>query len=252
MAAGWSFVLLDRTPSWNPWMRYVVLLAGLIATVYVAAMPRLSRSLSAAVASLAIVAALLGPLGYSVATAATGKSGSIPTAGPTVAGGNGGPGGGGMGRGGMGRAGMTGQVPTGAMGAAPGGTTTGGTGGMQAGGAGGLLNASTPSAALQALLLANAGDYTWVAATVGSNNAAGIQLATGKAVMSIGGFNGTDPSPTLAQFKQLVADGKVHYFIGGSSVGGSSSGTSSAIASWVAANFTATTVGGQTVYDLTA
>ena len=46
--------------------------------------------------------------------------------------------------------------------------------------------------------------YTWVAATVGSNNASGYQLATGDPVMAIGGFNGSDPSPTLAQFQQLV------------------------------------------------
>ena len=50
--------------------------------------------------------------------------------------------------------------------------------------------------------------YTWVAAAVGSNNAAGYQLATGEPVMAIGGFNGTDPSPTLAQFQQYVADGQ--------------------------------------------
>jgi len=253
LATGWSFVLLERTSSWNPWMRYVVLLAGLAATVIVAALPRLTRSLALGAATLAIVAGLLGPFGYSVATAATGKSGSIPTAGPTVAGAMGGPGGTRMG--GMRPGGFTGQAPTGT---APRATTNGRTatngmtGGMQAGGMGGLLNATTPSSALTSLLLSNASDYTWVAAAVGSNNAAGIQLATGKAVMAIGGFNGTDPSPTLAEFKALVAAGKIHYFIGGSSVGGSTSGTSSAIASWVAATFTAKTVGGETVYDLTA
>jgi 4-amino-4-deoxy-L-arabinose transferase-like glycosyltransferase len=98
----------------------------------------------------------------------------------------------------------------------------------------------------------NASAYTWVAATVGSNNASGYQLATGDPVMAIGGFNGSDPSPTLAQFQQLVSQGKIHYFVGGGG-GMQSSGGSNApqeIASWVAANFTATTVGGATVYDL--
>ena len=33
--------------------------------------------------------------------------------------------------------------------------------------------------------------------------------------MPIGGFNGSDPSPTLAQFQQYVADGRIHWFIGG-------------------------------------
>ena len=56
-----------------------------------------------------------------------------------------------------------------------------------------------------------------------SNNAAGYQLASDEPVMAIGGFNGTDPAPTLAQFEQYVAEGKIHYFIasggGGSAVG---------------------------------
>jgi hypothetical protein len=65
-------------------------------------------------------------------------------------------------------------------------------------------------------------------------------------VMGIGGFNGRDPAPTLAQFQALVAAGEVHYFIGGGGPGGNSD-----IAGWVQDNFTSTTVGGWTVYDLT-
>jgi hypothetical protein len=105
-----------------------------------------------------------------------------------------------------------------------------------------------------ALLQADADRYTWVAATIGSNNASGYQLASGEAVMPIGGFNGTDPSPTLAQFQQYVAAGKIHYFIGGGTGGGTRTGGSAAaaeIANWVQQNFTASTVGGVTVYDLT-
>jgi hypothetical protein len=92
-----------------------------------------------------------------------------------------------------------------------------------------------------------------VAAAIGSDSAASYQLATQQAVMPIGGFNGSDPSPTLAQFKADVAAGKIHYFIGGS-VGASNGGSnvSSEITAWVAANFTAKTVGGVTLYDLTS
>ena len=70
--------------------------------------------------------------------------------------------------------------------------------------------------------------------------------------MAIGGFNGSDPSPTLAQFEKYVANGQIHYFIasGGGMGGGPGGNGSSAIAQWVEANFTATTVGGVTVYDL--
>jgi hypothetical protein len=109
------------------------------------------------------------------------------------------------------------------------------------------------------LLETGASSYTWVAAAVGSNSAAGYQLATQEPVMAIGGFNGSDPSPTLAQFQQWVSQGKIHYFIaqgggfgaaggGGPNAGG---GTSSQIASWVESTFTAKTVDGVTLYDLT-
>jgi hypothetical protein len=70
--------------------------------------------------------------------------------------------------------------------------------------------------------------------------------------MAIGGFNGTDPAPSLAQFEQYVAQGRIHYFIGsGRTLGGSINATSSQIAQWVEQRFTATTVDGATVYDLT-
>lgn len=104
------------------------------------------------------------------------------------------------------------------------------------------------------LLTSDADDYTWAAATTGSQNAASYQLATGEAVMPIGGFNGSDPSPTLAEFQQYVADGEVHYYIAGS-IGGQQNGGSEAaqeIATWVSENYTAETVDGATVYDLTA
>ena len=123
-------------------------------------------------------------------------------------------------------------------------------------GLGGLVDASTPAAALVSLLKEKASTYTWVAATVGANSAAGVELATGDPILAIGGFNGTDPTPTLVQFEVYVVAGKIHYFLadsrgrGGGGFGGSVS--SSEIASWVEAHFTATTVGGVTVYDLTA
>ena len=77
------------------------------------------------------------------------------------------------------------------------------------------MNSSQSNPALTKLLQADAGRYTWAAATVNSNNAAGYQLASGEPVMAIGGFNGTDPAPTLAQFETDVSEGKIHYFIAG-------------------------------------
>jgi len=116
---------------------------------------------------------------------------------------------------------------------------------------GGLLGAPTPSAGLVTALRAGASSYTWAAAVVGSNNAAGYQLATELPVMAVGGFNGTDPSPTLAQFQELVSQGKIHFFIAGGTMR-STSGSDAAtqIAEWVAANFQSQSIGGTTVYAL--
>ncbi len=77
------------------------------------------------------------------------------------------------------------------------------------------MTAPTPGPDLSATLAADADHFTWAAAAMGSNNAAGYQLGGGAPVMAIGGFNGTDPSPTLKQFKQYVADKEIHYFIRG-------------------------------------
>lgn len=126
------------------------------------------------------------------------------------------------------------------------------------GGMGGLLSGSEPSDELTSLLAEDTSAYTWVAATTGANQAAGYQLALEEPVMAIGGFNGTDPSPTLEEFQQLVAEGRIHYYIGSSSgggqgPGGTDSGSSSAqIAAWVEANFESTTLDSVTLYDLSA
>ncbi|UUL76393.1 hypothetical protein NG819_00290 [Pseudarthrobacter sp. Fe7] len=86
---------------------------------------------------------------------------------------------------------------------------------------------------------------------MGSNNAAGYQLATELPVMAVGGFNGTDPSPTLAQFQDLVTQGKIHYFISGGTLRSSSGSNAAAqIAQWVSENFTPQNIGGTTLYVL--
>ncbi|MFJ2582532.1 glycosyltransferase family 39 protein [Kitasatospora aureofaciens] len=142
--------------------------------------------------------------------------------------------------------------------------------GMGPGGMGGLLGGTKVSDEAAALLKENADHYTWAAATTGSQNAASYQLATGKPVMALGGFNGTDPSLSLSGFQQDVQEGKVHWYIaggahrafGGGAGGAGSAGGNSAddkqqsetaqIEAWVTSHFTAKTVGSATFYDLTA
>jgi hypothetical protein len=156
---------------------------------------------------------------------------------------------------------MGGRAPTFANpGTAPGGPATMPGGAVPGGVPGGLLDASIPDEQLVAMLSENASDFTWVAAAVGSQSASGYQLATGHSVMPIGGFNGSDPSPTLERFQQYVAEGRIHYFVAGGGSGGrgggpggaAGSGTSHEIARWVEENFAARSVAGVTVYDLTA
>jgi 4-amino-4-deoxy-L-arabinose transferase-like glycosyltransferase len=258
VTAAWSYVLLKRSTEFLPWLAPVVLAGGLAVALGLLLARSLPRRVAAVLAAAGLTVALAGPAAYALDTAATAHTGSIPSAGPAVAGAMGGPGGGfGGGRppqGGFG-GGFGGGPGGGTAGGATGGGAAGGpTGGAMGGPGGGLLNGSTASSDMIALLEKNADGYAWVAATVGSNNASGYQLATGEPVMAIGGFNGTDPSPTLAQFQQYVAEGKIHYFIGGGTGGGSRTGGSAAaqeIAGWVEQNFTASTVGGVTVYDLT-
>lgn len=262
VTAAWAFVLLRRSPTFMTWLAPTVLVVGLLAALALAAVVVLPARLAASVAAVAVIASLAGPAAYAVDTASAPHTGSIPTAGPAVAGGDGFGGGRGGGfaggppkgfvppQGTLGRGGQAGQAGPG--GAGFGGPGGGGTG---AGGMGGLLDGSTASPAMVTLLTTDASSYTWAAATVGSNNASGYQLSSQQPVMALGGFNGSDPSPTLAQFQSYVAAGKIHYFIGGGGgFGGQSGGSSAAtdISTWVSQNFTAQTVGGVTVYDLTA
>ncbi|ODR19069.1 ArnT family glycosyltransferase [Mycolicibacterium porcinum] len=103
-------------------------------------------------------------------------------------------------------------------------------------------------------------DGRWAAASVGSMMVSDLELKTGESLMAIGGFTGSDDSPTLAQFQQYVADGQVRYFLdrpeGGR--GGppgpprQEHGTAAEITDWVKANFTKTVVGNTPVYDLSS
>lgn len=211
-------LLLRYVTAWPSWPRALLLVAGLTAAGLIPLAARLSRAAARAVAVLALVSTLTGTGAYTVATAATPHTGALPAAGPS----------------------------SGRFGGGPGGT--------QGGGPGGLLEAGTPDPELTALLTSDAGDHTWAAATVGSNNAAGLQLATGLPVLAVGGFNGTDPWPTLEEFQRYVSAGRIHYFVGGGMgmTGDSGSDAAQRIAAWVATTFPASTVGGQTVYDLTS
>jgi 4-amino-4-deoxy-L-arabinose transferase-like glycosyltransferase len=186
----WTFILLDRFPSWLPWLRWVIVV---LAVAVAAALAVGVRAKALGVA--AVVAALLGSAAFTVATAAESHTGSIPLSGPA-------------------------------------------SDGMD-------LSGPPMSAELADLLAAT--DTKWAAATAGAAQAADLELASGKSVIAIGGWSGSDPAPTLAEFQQYVENGEITYYIGGT---GSRMGADTDIADWVSENFDSTTIDNQTVYHL--
>jgi 4-amino-4-deoxy-L-arabinose transferase-like glycosyltransferase len=228
VTVGLAAVLLARRTDWLPWLATAVAVVGVGAAVLLLVSGRLPARVGTGVAACAILACLAAPTAYALATVATPHSGAIPSVGPPRSHGSfGGPGG------------------------------FGGFGGP-GGPAGGFLDIPEAGPALTKLLSDDADRYEWTAAVVGSSSAAGYQLASGAPVMAVGGFNGTDPAPTLSEFQRDVTDGRIHYFIKGRSMfgfpgGRTSSGSREAadIGSWVVAHYDSQTVDGVVVYDLT-
>jgi hypothetical protein len=261
-AGGWSAVLLSRNAGWHAELRWITIVLTVLAVVLIALPIAWRRRTAAIMAISAIVVGLTGTAAYAVSTASQPHTGSIPSVGPASAGG--GMGGGGTGggtrptgatgtrptgtSGGTRPTGTTGTPPTGTTGTGSTGTTGTATTGRAAAGGG-----ATSSSALNALLAKS--NARWAAAVIGDQSAADLELASGASVMSIGGWSGTDNSPTLAQFIAYVKAGDISYFISGSGGGGGmggNSGVGSQITAWVTAHYTAKTVGGTTYYDLTS
>jgi 4-amino-4-deoxy-L-arabinose transferase-like glycosyltransferase len=129
---------------------------------------------------------------------------------------------------------------------------------MAGGGAG-----VTANGALVTYLLQNQGSARWIVAVSGSQSAAPIQLAAQQPVMSMGGFTGGDPAPSLDQLKAYVASGELRYvLLGGGGPGGFQGGfqdgrgngpggqTSSSVSSWVSTSCTAVSIGGSSASGL--
>jgi 4-amino-4-deoxy-L-arabinose transferase-like glycosyltransferase len=216
VSGGWAVSLLNRTPTFHPWLRPAIVAAVALASagMWLAWQFR-NKALLVGAGAVAAIAMLGGPTAYALTTIDNAQGGSIIAAGPST-------GGGGIGRGG------------------PGGN-------------------GTVDTALVAYLEANRGDATFLLAAFGSGSSAPFIIATGDPVMTIGGFNGGDPAPTLAEFQGLVAEGKVRFIIiggQGGGQGGPGGGGSNQISSWVTQHgvaVPASTYGGtatSNLYDL--
>ncbi|RVX42869.1 4-amino-4-deoxy-L-arabinose transferase-like glycosyltransferase [Nonomuraea polychroma] len=246
VTGGWSFVVLRRTPDWAPWLAWVVLGATLVAVAVLvlarirfgpwAPTPGGSAQVTAKVAAIAlaatVIAGLAGPAAYAVTPLQSQVNGTNPTAGPATGGG-------------MGGFGRPGGMPGG--GQFPGrqdgqnGTTQRPSGGFMRGGV---------SDSMAKYLVANQGEATWLVAVPSAQQASSLILSTGKPVIAMGGFTGSDPAMTVERLKELVSSGQLRYVMAGGDQGGPGGRGNAEVTSWV--QETCTAVDGQDgLYDCT-
>jgi len=204
-----------------------------------------------------VLALLAGPASYSIATVGKSLTGGNPLAGPRSAesfsGFGGGPGGRAFGKLGTGPGARPGDTSGGGPIGGPAGRPGAGFGasanqagappafmsrgsGLPAGAppvgsgpragnggpiaAGGAPGAATVSKTLTNYLKAHQGSSKYLLAAVGSGTAGTIALQTGRNVINMGGFMGSDPAPSLAKLKQLINSGQLHYVLLDSGMGG--------------------------------
>ena len=184
VTAWWQLQLLGRAPAYLPGLGVGALVLALAASIVLVVPPAAddpnARRIARGAAVVGMAAILVGPSAWTAATVGRAISGGDPSSGPATGGGAGGPGG---------FAGFVGD---------PGGTDR----------------------ALVDYLVANRGTATWLVAVSSASAAGPLQLASGVAVMAMGGFMGSDPAPTLEQLQAYVHEGRLRYvLIGGRSAG---------------------------------
>ncbi|EUJ23838.1 dolichyl-phosphate-mannose-protein mannosyltransferase family protein [Listeria grandensis FSL F6-0971] len=97
----------------------------------------------------------------------------------------------------------------------------------------GFANA-TINEKLLAYVEKNSNGTEFLFGTTDASTAAPYIIKTGKSVMALGGFNGTDPILTVDELKQMIKDGKIKYFY----LPSNNKGSSSDVVKWVEENGT--------------
>jgi 4-amino-4-deoxy-L-arabinose transferase-like glycosyltransferase len=190
-----------------------------------------------------IIAVTLGilfisPLVWSCTPIMNGNGGTIPTAGPQSS------------RGGGMNSGMTGDsLLSGVVGpgnrsyntAAAGGFLGSQTSGVSVigGGPQGMGGEGASTSQLAAYLLAHSTNETWILAVPNAQAGGDLISETGKPVMCLGGFMGSDQVLNLTTLQDYIREGKVRYFETGGANGGGMGGGNSEIFSWVSSHCTA-------------
>lgn len=178
-----SFAVLGGSPMFLPWLRWLVLACGVVAAAAVLA-PRLHVALSwharrALTLGTAAVSLLAGPAAYSLATVARAHKGYDPLAGPSP----------------------SATRPRVALASA-----------------GAHVSVAAPGFASSLMLVASylqshRDHARFLAAATDGKAADPIALATRQPVITIGGYTGSDPTPTTAQIEQLIASGELRYVL---------------------------------------
>ncbi len=225
-SAGVAALTLGRTPDFAPGLGAAALAVTAMVLPILALRPRADRSRAQLVAvGLGFVMLLAGPAAYAVDTMTTAYAGGDPSAGPNAVS--------------MDDAAGRGALPGRTAGQPP-----GGTGNRTAPGPG-AQSASLDIATIDHLV-ANQGEATWLVAVSDASTAAQLELDTQRAVMSTGGFSGSDDALTLDRLQTLVASGELRFIVPGASRGGPSAGGASTtdVSAWVTSACSALVVDG--------
>ena len=240
-SAWFCATLLDKTPTFDPGLGPVSIAIAAVALIalVVTAIPMIAartaiKRIALAAAAVGICATLIAPAAYAIDSTGKAFDSGDPHPGPGTTSAFGG--GGGSNLGGV-PAGITGFPGDGGNPVA----VDGGAAGF-AGGVGGGQGGNSADSALIKYLVANRGNASWIVAMNSAQEAGTIEIATGLPVMAMGGFTGSDPTPTLSQLKSYIASGKLRFVIvsgggfgGGGFGGGAATGdtSSSDRDSWV-------------------
>lgn len=212
--------IFEYSDEWPAWVRLMVVGAGVLAMVGWL-WPRSTR-VSLLTASSVALALTLGPVGANVFTFATPQNGTNPQSGPLA-------------NNPMAMSRLLSVAKTGTP-------------------AWALQTAfgAKPSVRVVDILRETSGEQEWAAATYSAQNAALYQLESGRPVIALGGWLGTDPAPSLSQFQALVRKGRVGFFISQPDLldRNELSSETLQITGWVKENFEETTVDNVKIFDL--
>lgn len=221
LIAGTTYVvwrIFQYSNHWGAWPTIAVWVGALAVVGWVLARTRQQELATLAMVSLALV---LGPLGTDAVTLSTSHAGTNPLSGPV----------------GNNPQTLSAHLAAARQGDPPLARHLGF--GVQ------------PSSAVTSLLRDTSAS-TWAAATYTAQNAAQYQLASGRPVIALGGWLGSDPAPDLEQFKALVHENRIAHFIWQQPImdGVPLAADISAITDWVRENFEGEIVDGVKIYDL--